>query len=143
MELVEIILTSALPARIEHLPALVEAVRSAAISSGLSRREILRMELAADEALLNAINYAYGGKEGEVEIVCRADHEVFSLEIMDRGNPFDPLSVKEPDVKADVEERRIGGLGIHLIRTLVDTVDYRREAGKNVLTLSLSKKVEG
>ena len=132
----------ALPARIEHLPALLEVVRSAAASSGLSHRKALHMELAADEALTNVINYAYGEGQGEVEIACKEDENFFALEIVDRGVPFDVLSMEEPDVKADVGERKVGGLGINLIKALVEDVEYRREAGKNVLTLSLSKQPE-
>jgi serine/threonine-protein kinase RsbW len=124
------------PAKLENLEALVAHIAGSAEEAGFDPKRISEMQIAAEEALVNVMNYAYGSEAGDVRVVCgpTGDNR-FIIEIADSGTPFDPLSVAEPDTSADVSERRIGGLGILLIRKLMDEVRYRREDGKNVLPL--------
>jgi len=76
-----------------------------------------------------------------VEVSCGPDdNNRFVIEIMDSGTPFNPLSLSEPNLTEDVSERPIGGLGIHLIKKMMDEVEYRREGNNNILSLIVLKK---
>ncbi len=130
-----------LPAKLESLERLIGFVSDCAAGEGIERKRITEIEIATEEALVNIFNYAYEGKDGDVEVVCRADNnDRFIIEIMDLGVPFNLLSLQEPDTSLDISDRQIGGLGIFLIRNLMDDVQYRREESRNILTLIASKK---
>ena len=82
------------------------------------------------------MNYAYpAGEKGDVDIEAMINDEYLVFVISDSGTPFDPTAKAEVDTTLSVEERGIGGLGIHLIRQIMDTINYERVEGKNVLTL--------
>ena len=99
------------------------------------------INLALEEAVTNVMLYAYPGRDdGKVIVECAKVNNRLIFTITDSGIPFDPTQQKEVNVTLSAEERAIGGLGIHLVRQLMDEVRYRREEEKNVLTLV--KKVE-
>ncbi len=126
------------PAAIDHLSEAVSFVLSCAGRSGLSDKQIKDIHLAVEEAVVNIINYAYGDAKGDFQIACSSsDDGRFVIEISDAGIPFNIFSLPEPDMDADIAERTIGGLGVHLIKTLMDEVDYRYEDNKNILTLTV------
>jgi sigma-B regulation protein RsbU (phosphoserine phosphatase) len=82
------------------------------------------------------MNYAYpSGTTGNVDIDAQLNDERLKFVISDKGTPFDPTAKAEVDTTLTAEERGIGGLGIHLIRQIMDTINYERVDGKNVLTL--------
>jgi anti-sigma regulatory factor (Ser/Thr protein kinase) len=94
------------------------------------------MFLVAEELLVNTISYGYEDKETHrigLELSCEGGR--FRMRFTDDGVAFDPLQAEEPDLDAPMAKRRIGGLGIHLVRTLTDGATYTREGGKNVLTI--------
>jgi sigma-B regulation protein RsbU (phosphoserine phosphatase) len=94
-----------------------------------------KMNLVFDELLNNTISYAYEDEnEHEIEIVIELSQERLVIIIMDDGIPFNPLEMETPDTELDIEEREIGGLGIHLVRNMMDEVDYKRQTNKNVFT---------
>ncbi|MBK9966982.1 MAG: ATP-binding protein [Holophagales bacterium] len=120
------------------VPAVSEAVawaRARADEARLPEARGLDLELAAEEALMNVCLHAYGGQGGEVALRAERTGEGFVLEIEDSGPPFDPLSAEAPDTTLPLEAREIGGLGILLVRRVTDQVRWRREKGRNVLTL--------
>ncbi|MBW1909826.1 MAG: ATP-binding protein [Deltaproteobacteria bacterium] len=128
------------PAILEHLERLLEFVSGCAKEKGFTSKRIKEIELATEEALVNIFNYAYAEGPGDVEIKCGLDgDDRLVIEILDTGTPFNPLSLSEPDLTADVADREIGGLGVFFIREMVDEVQYRRDAGRNILTLRASK----
>ena len=132
-----------LPAKLQYPEQLIDFVANSAGKMGVERKRVGEIRVAAEEALVNVANYAYRGCEGagEVEVVCRLDDENnFVTEIIDSGSPFDFSSIKDPDTTLDVSERNIGGLGIYLIKKLMEYVEHRREDDKNILTLKVSKK---
>jgi serine/threonine-protein kinase RsbW len=95
------------------------------------------MSVALDELLNNTIAYGFAGREGgevRIEVQLRADRLCATLS--DDGGPFDPLNVAAPDTALSVEERQTGGLGIHLVRRLMDEVSYHRRADRNVVILA-------
>jgi anti-sigma regulatory factor (Ser/Thr protein kinase) len=101
-----------------------------------------RVDLALEEALANVIMYAYPeGSKGEVTLITKAENDMILFEMSDSGVPFNPLQQKEADLDVPLKERQIGGLGIHLIKEIMDEVEYARVQGKNVLRMR--KKVSG
>ena len=129
--------TLRLPAKMEHLETFRSYVIGKAESWGLVQDLLFKIELVLEELLTNVIHYAYSEDDrGEVEVGCSmADHSTFHLFIHDWGRPFDPLATKDPDIAQGLDERGIGGLGIHLVRRMADQVTYKREADSNVLNL--------
>lgn len=129
-----------LPAKLQYLEQLVDFAASCLKEHGVETKRIGEIKVAVEEALVNVINYAYGDREGSVEVVCWFENDRSIINIIDSGLPFDLLSHKDPDISLDVSEREIGGLGIYLIKKLVDHVEYKRENDKNVLTLIVENK---
>lgn len=128
-----------LPARLDSLPTFISSATQAATAAGLKTERLFNIELALEEALVNIINYAYEQGEGDVRLTCGVDgRNWFVMEVEDAGRGFDIRSVPPPDVTKGVEERRVGGLGIHFIRSLMDEVAYRREERRNILELRLA-----
>lgn len=125
-----------LTAKIENMEMLVQSVSSVAGNLGFTAKRIREIELAVEEALVNIINYAYPNGEGDIKVTCtREDSRALVIEIEDTGVAFDLMLLKEPDISADISERQVGGLGIFLIRKLMNEVKYRRKHNRNVLTL--------
>ena len=126
------------PARLDNLYQLLEFVASCAKQQGAGEERVREIDLVMEELLVNIFNYAYPEGAGEVEIACRIDDAgMLLVEIADGGVPFDILSKGDPDREADIEERPIGGLGIFFVRQLVQDIQYRREGGRNILTLTV------
>lgn len=124
------------PAKMERLHELLEFIDAGAIASGFSDNARNRIRLAAEEALVNVILHAYPGAEGPVEVSwTKTEGPALTIEIRDGGVRFDPLAVKDPDTEADLEDRKIGGLGIFFMREVADAMSYRRESENNVLIL--------
>ncbi|MBM3192685.1 MAG: ATP-binding protein [Chlamydiae bacterium] len=104
-----------------------------------------KFEIAVEEAVVNVVHYAYhGSSPGNLYLSYVMGEERFDFEIKDQGKPFNPLeNPKSFDEDAVLEEREIGGLGIHFILKMTDAATYKRVDGSNILTLSfhLKKKV--
>lgn len=91
--------------------------------------------LVFEEILVNVIEHAYAGRAGAVEVRVDCDASELQLVVVDQGTAFDPLAEEPPVLEAPVGERPIGGLGIHLVKTLCDEAEYRREGESNILTV--------
>ncbi|MBW1942374.1 MAG: SpoIIE family protein phosphatase [Deltaproteobacteria bacterium] len=103
---------------------------------GLSDPLRRKMNVVFDELLSNIISYAYqDDQEHEIEIKIELTEEKLTVSIVDDGLPFNPLGVEAPNREIPMEERKVGGLGIHLVRSIMDKVSYQRRIDKNVLTL--------
>lgn len=97
------------------------------------RRSLL---VALDELLKNTIEYGFAGRPGgEVTVEAELGPDRMKVTLTDDGAPFDPLDRVSPDTTLSVDTRRIGGLGIHLVRKMMDEVSYQRQADRNVLVL--------
>ena len=95
-----------------------------------------QVDLVLEELVLNVVNHGSLGGEGEINIELVSDPEAVTIQIIDDGRPFDPLTdAPEPDTESGIEDRAVGGLGIHLVRTMMDDVTYRREENKNHMRL--------
>ena len=103
----------------------------------------MQLMIALDEAISNALKYGEAdGVTPEVVVTLEVDDGKLLTEVADSGTPFDPLSLPEPDTSLSVEEREIGGLGIHIVRNLMDEVSYSRDEGWNRLRFSKTFEVE-
>ena len=105
---------------------------SMAVDAGLSERQTLNLHLIAEEAATNIVNYS-GATMMEL-CAWQKDGSLY-LSFADDGIPFDPTLHPEPDLTLPIEQRAIGGLGIYYIRKLSDGMTYRRQDGKNILTI--------
>src|SRR4030042_4809773 len=108
----KVLLSLHLPARIENLGRFKESVAECARAQGFDQKRIYGIELAVEEILVNIFNYAYPETPGDVEINCKLENGRLIIEIIDSGIPFDMTSLTDPDLTADVEERKIGGLWV-------------------------------
>jgi sigma-B regulation protein RsbU (phosphoserine phosphatase) len=125
-----------LPNDIETIPQLNEFIDSVAEEVGLEMSLTMSLNLAIEEAVVNVMEYAYpDGQKGNVEIEVTADQQWMTFVITDTGIAFDPTTKEDADTTLSAEERPIGGLGIFLVRQLMDVIDYKRKDNKNVLTL--------
>lgn len=125
-----------IPADAAAVPALLDALEQWLAETGLFGEACLDLVLAVDEAVANAILHGYRGGPGEVAVAGAVADGTVELRVEDWGPPFDPLAVPPPALECDIGERLPGGLGIHLIRSLADRVEYRRDGDRNVLILT-------
>lgn len=124
----------------EELPELVAAVEAMGEQDGWPGELTFRVSLVIDELAQNVVDYAYQDRPGDVEVAVTDREEDILIEIIDEGIPFDPLTqAPEPDLTSSVEDRPIGGLGVHFTKTLMDNVEYCRESGKNHLKIVTRK----
>ena len=104
---------------------------------GVPPATVYAVNLSVDELLTNTISYGYDGSdEHRIDLTVHLDGDVVAIEISDDGAPFEPTSAKDPDTDVAIEDRPIGGLGIFLTRQMMDSFEYRRHEGKNVVTLT-------
>ena len=123
--------------RLEEIGRLAEAVEAFGAARQLPDAVIFAFNLALDEVVTNIISYAFPDvQEHPIDVRLSLAGDVMQAEIIDAGRPFNPIDVPAPDLDAPVEERRIGGLGIHLVREMMDTLEYAREGDRNILRLS-------
>ena len=124
-------------AEFHNLDDIRDFVGEAAQQVGFSEKEIYSIQLAADEASTNIIEHAYAGMEGgKLEVECTITGDELKIVMRDRGKSFDPSGVPEPNVKADLSKRKIGGLGMYLMRQLMDDVHYETSSEMgNTLTM--------
>lgn len=93
-------------------------------------------DLALEEIFLNVVMHGRGDRtDVTVDVALHREADAVELTMRDNGLPFDPLALQSPDVNAPMEDRAVGGLGLHLIRTLMDSVTYRHECDQNVLVM--------
>jgi len=121
---------------IAQVTRLAEWVEGVCEAVGLDTAATMQLNLAIEEAVVNVMKYAYQpGIVGDIHIEAQADDVNLKFVITDSGTPFDPTTRAEVDTTLSAEERPIGGLGIHLVRQIMDSINYERVDGQNVLTL--------
>ncbi len=125
-----------LPNDIETIPQLSEFIDTIAEEAGLDMSFTMSLNLALEEAVVNVMTYAYPeGTIGYVDIDIKTDGKQFTCTLSDSGTPFDPTQNPEADTTLSAEDRPIGGLGIHLVRQIMDEVSYQYVNQRNMLTL--------
>lgn len=126
-----------LPNDIERIPELSEFIETFCDQQMVDISLAMSVNLALEEAVVNVMTYAYPeGVVGEVTVEAMAEDNCLTFTLIDSGTPFDPTAQAEVDTTLSAEERPIGGLGIHLVRQIMDDVQYQYKDGQNILTLT-------
>jgi anti-sigma regulatory factor (Ser/Thr protein kinase) len=124
-------------AKLENMPAVFDFINEQLndIPSKLKNKIII----AVDEIFSNIARYAYRFKEGRAVVRIEAAEDI-SIEFEDCGVAYNPLLAETPDTTLSAEDREVGGLGIFMVKQIMDSVEYRRDGNKNILTIK--KKLE-
>jgi anti-sigma regulatory factor (Ser/Thr protein kinase) len=127
------VLVLRVPSRTEFLAVVRDVTRRVAQGAGFEAATADQLALAVDEASTNVIEHAYRGASARV-VELRFDDrgDELRVEVVDDGEPVDPRAVPEVDLRRYASERRTGGLGMHLMGRIMDSVTFRRRAGSNV-----------
>ena len=134
----EIVLTN----RPEEKPRLLRALEAFAAEHRLPAKVLQAADLVLEEHVTNVLQYAYADTSlHEIRVRLSCDEGALHVEVEDDGRAFNPLEAPPVDTSIPMEERPIGGLGIHLMRRFMDGLDYRREGTRNILRMT--KRLEG
>ncbi len=132
---------STFPARFEFLDQIRDFVAEVAREGGFTEKAIYSLQLAADEAASNIIEHAYQGvANASLQVTCDMQDDKLIITMRDTGRPFDPSNVKQPNLKADLSKRQIGGLGVYLMRKIMDEVRYQSNAKTGNLLTMIKRK---
>ena len=113
-----------------------EFARAQARQAGFPASRVDEIELVVEEVAANICHYSYGDRLGRVELACRQmAGPALELVFTDGGRPFDMLTLPEPNLAVDIDQRGLGGVGVPMMRALVDRASYRRDGDRNVLCL--------
>ena len=120
-----------IPSQTDNLELIREFVSRVADKVGFNEDDIGKIELACDEACTNVIKHAYDRKNGKksLDVLIKVDFDKFILVVTDHGKGFDPKKIKLPHMDEYLAELKVGGLGIYLMKTLMDEVDYDIQPG--------------
>ena len=126
-----------LEAKIENIPRVTAFIDEQLEALDCPMKAQMQIDVAIDELFGNISHYAYAPGSGEATVGFDFDETARTVSVIfsDRGIPFDPLGRSDPNVNAPAQERDIGGLGIFLVKKTMDSLEYRFENGKNVLTI--------
>ena len=126
-----------LPAARENIPDVIDFVNRELESVGCPMKTEAQIDIAIDELYSNIANYGCDENSGEVTVLLETetDSRTVTITFVDNGRPFDPLSRPDPDVTLKARERKIGGLGIYMVKKSMDDVCYEYREGKNILTI--------
>ncbi len=126
-----------LPAARENIPAVIDFVNRELKSVGCPMKTEAQIDIAIDELYSNIANYGYDGENGRVLVLLETEirPRAVTISFIDEGRPFNPLEREDPDVSLSARERKIGGLGIFMVKKSMDDVRYEYRDGKNILTI--------
>lgn len=136
--------TTVFPGRYESLSAIRDFVVNVAKRAGFKDFDLYAVELAVDEACSNIIEHAYGGEDkGDIELTCDSTDRSLIIVLRDRGRPFDPTIIPEPNFGLNIDQLKPGGAGLFLMHKMMDEVYFDFSIGSgNVLTMIKNKKTE-
>jgi anti-sigma regulatory factor (Ser/Thr protein kinase) len=128
-----------LPAEMSSLERFTAFARGGAQAASLPDAALHKLDLMLEEVLVNVFRYAYPeGQAGEAEVgYAAAPPDGLRIDVRDSGQEFNPLEKTDPNLDLGIDERPIGGLGIFLVKSLAESVSYRRENGRNILSFCL------
>jgi anti-sigma regulatory factor (Ser/Thr protein kinase) len=121
----------------DHIDEAYEFIEGELEAEGVDRRDILMLHMIVDEIFSNIANYAYEGTDGKVWISYKKSKDKAAIiTFKDEGRPYNPLQEENPDITLPADKRRIGGLGVFMVKSTVDEISYENVDGMNVLTLT-------
>ena len=124
------------PNRLAEIGKAAELIEAFGAAHGLSPEVVFKLNLALDEVVTNIISHAYDDEdEHQIAIRVALDGEGVSVRVEDDGRAFNPLDAPRPDLGLDLAKRPIGGLGVHIVRSVMDALEYRREDDRNILVM--------
>ena len=125
-------------AKLENLDEVNNFVNNSIAEVDCSRKSVMQLGVIVEEIFVNIASYAYPKEVGLVTIKSEVQENpaTITLTFIDSGVEYNPLVEKDPDLELSVEERQIGGLGIFLVKSMVEKISYSYEGGKNILTLT-------
>lgn len=122
--------------RYENVPKVAQFVADSAEEAGLDSKAVFHCQMAVDEACTNIIEHAYGGEDiGDIQVSTHVANHSFYITLVDSGNAFDPESVPQPRIESDPLLMEPGGLGLHLMKKVMDEVQFTFNKGKNQLVM--------
>lgn len=124
-----------IPAELERMDEVLDFVSSVLDAHGCTPQARTQLRMAMEELYVNVAHYAYPSHDGWAEIRGIVENGVATFRLIDGGMPFDPLAKPDPDILLSGEKRAIGGLGIYMVKNMVDEVEYIYRDGCNQLTL--------
>ena len=122
-------------AKIINLDRVIEFVMNGLNDTNFSNEIKNEFCIAVEEIFINIVNYAYEKSDGYV-LISVIIKDTISIRFEDSGCPYNPLEQSEPDLNKPINERQIGGLGIHIAKNLIDNMEYLRINDKNILKIS-------
>lgn len=127
---------------VQEVGRVIDTLEEFGAENGIAPDQALRFGLALDELITNVISYGLAGRTDSTTIRLTIEHEsgVLRAELLDDGLPFDPLTAEIEFPAGDIEDRKIGGLGLTLVRKIMDRLEYRREDGFNRLNMEMNLK---
>ena len=132
--------TITVPATIDQLDTVLAFLQEQLADVNCPDDTQMQVSIAAEEIFVNIANYAYVPNSGDATIRCQVDKEKdpvqITIEFLDSGIPYDPLAREGPDVTLSAEARDVGGLGIFMVKQMMDNVTYDYRDGKNILTIT-------
>lgn len=127
--------------KIENLNKLAEFIENFGEEHELSPKNIFELNLILDELITNIISYAYEDDSDHIiELDINKEKDELKIQLIDDGKEFNPLEKEEVKLDQDLDERKIGGLGIHIVKEKTDEIKYKRESNKNILMLKKKLK---
>ncbi|ACN17178.1 RsbW1 [Desulforapulum autotrophicum HRM2] len=121
---------------LEELPVLCRAIDTLDSEINLSRKKRCEIQLVLEEIFTNIVNHGFTDKrEHDIEIILTFQKDLLTIRFEDDGKAFDPTGVPCPDTGCALEQRLVGGLGVHFVKHFIDTCSYRREKDKNIMIL--------
>lgn len=124
------------PAQVDVIGTVLAFVEGELEKADCPPKTLMQIDVAVEELFVNVAHYAYDGADGNVTIAIGVEDNTATIRLTDSGKPFDPLQRDDPDVTLSAEDRKIGGLGIFMVKKTMDSVAYAYEGGKNVLTIT-------
>ena len=130
------------PARTDNLDQVLDFIAEQLEEYDCPMKLIMQIQVAAEEIYVNIAHYAYHPEEGQATIRCSIGGDPLEVIItfLDHGRPYNPLENTDPDISLSADEREIGGLGIFMVKNIMDDISYRFENGNNILTINQKLK---
>lgn len=128
-------ITKNFPASTQYLDDAIAFVEEELNKIDCPMKSVMQIAVCVEEMFVNVANYAYDGEGGEIRLSIDEAHDTVSITLTDEGVPFDPLAKEDPDITLSAEERKIGGLGIFMVKKSMNEVRYERVENKNIFTM--------